>query len=428
MHKIRHSWTHSIPPCPALKVDASRRGISTRSATALVGLALLFSACGDDESTERALQDVNFVLKTDVTTLDGESTLVLPLESLPEGDVDLGTAVEFPGFVNLNTRGEFVYIFESVGLTLTRYTLSDTAELVAGPSLNFSDRGFEFSNEVLFLSDTRAFVTNAPQLNLLEFNPTDMTITQEISLEALARDDFDLELRGEFVRASDSTMFIYVAYTNDRQTFVNDFTLAVVDLDSGEVSVTIDDQCPTSAGFGGFFDSAGDLYLIADSFGTFTRFLDTSDVKANCVVRVQSGERVLDSTYRFRPSTVMGDLEMWGLYQADAAGQQAFVSAIDLGRLGEFETPFEFIFAPIHPGWLVDLQEQSAQTVSNLPPDGVGFAGLRADGNLYVTRTEGTVEVEEIENTNSNVYAIEPSNGDSSLQFSIPGTPYLQPF
>ncbi|MEL6189663.1 MAG: hypothetical protein AAFU79_34000, partial [Myxococcota bacterium] len=340
-----------------------------------------------------------YLISASVTTPnDGFSNFLTVTDDIPNGALGLDNAIEFVNGAAVGSFGENVYIFSGQDFRITSYTL-DGSSLVPGQSINLSDRGFTFTSEMFFLSATRAFVLNPGQRKVLEWNPTDMTITGEIDLASVVqRDDFDLEFRGAFMRASDATLFSYITYTNMRQTFLNEFKLVVIDLNSGDVKVETKADCPSTAGFGGFFDDAGDLYMIADSFGTFTSLQDQSDVKDNCVLRVRADSRVIDDSYLFKPKTVLGgSLEMWGMYRT--SDDTFYTSAIDTSRLGDFMTPFEFIFAPIHEGYLINFRDQTASKVGSFPPDGVSFREpINVDGELFLARTTGMVTIMDIEN------------------------------
>ncbi len=136
------------------------------------------------------------------------------------------------------------------------------------------------------MDEHHAYVVNGDQYTVIELNPSDMSISAEYDIGGLRREGWGSEYRGGFVRKSDGKLFLYWAYTNDRVEFIDDFTLGVFDTDGRTLSILEQPECPATAGFGGFFDESGDLYLIADSFGGFTYFGST-EPKSACVLRVE---------------------------------------------------------------------------------------------------------------------------------------------
>ncbi len=390
----------------------------------LVLLALV--GCGDSNSSEddnpSQLTGSKYLISSGVSTTDAFSVFLAVEDELPTGNLSLSSAREFIDGATIEAFGDGVYIFADEDFRIRRFRVEGSGLVEIGSAINLSDRGFIFSGGLFFVSETSAFVLNNAQRELLEWNPTTMTLTgRTIDLGPLVnRDDFDFEFRSSFFRASDATLFIYITYTNNRQTFLNEFKVVVVDLNTGEATIETKADCPASAGFGGFFDNAGDLYLTADSFGTFTTLIDTSDVKANCVLRIRSNSRTLDDGYTFRPQMALGGKEMWGMYKT--SDDTFYTSAIDLTQLDDFETPFELIFAPVHEGYFVNFREQTAVKVSSFPLGGVTFnEPINVDGQLLLGRTSGTVEVFEIETSETSIWAMDVEQNAASVRFTMPG-------
>ncbi len=126
-----------------------------------------------------------------------------------------------------------------------------------------------------------------------------------------------------------------------------------------------DDTCSATGGYGGFFDEQGDLYLIADNFGGFTRFGGFPDPKDACVRRIRAGETTFDPDYRFVPTQAMGGLEPWGLYYA--GNGIAYTTAVDPTKLGNYSSVYEFVLAPIHEGYTLDIRAQTAAKLDGVP-------------------------------------------------------------
>jgi hypothetical protein len=378
--------------------------------------AALAPACASDDNDEPT--GGSYLISSDVQTPDGSSTVLTLHADQPAGDIDLGLGTEIPGYASTQTFGGSVYLSNGEAFTITRFGIGPQG-LEEGESLSFAALGMSYLGESEFLSAERAFVLNDAQWKVVEWNPTTMTITREFDIIEGKREEWGHELRGAFIRESDGVMFIYIAYTNERVTFVNDLIVGVLDTTTGEFDVIEDPSCPASAGFGGFFDEAGDLYLVADNFGGFTRFGDIPDPKTSCIRRIRSDARVLDESYRFLVSEATGGLESWGFYYS--GNGLAYTTGVDPSKLANYPSLYEFIFAPIHEGWVLDIRAQSATKIPALPPDGVGFASFELDGELLVPRSTGTVELYDVEQVSTTVYAVDTANLTATPKFSTGG-------
>jgi hypothetical protein len=132
---------------------------------------------------------------------------------------------------------------------------------------------------------------------------------------------------------------------------------------------------------------------------------------------------VFDPAYRWKPSESLGGgLEPWGLYYA---GQGvAYTTAVDAARLGEYNGVFEFIFAPIHQGYTLDVATRTSRKLPDLPLDGVGFESVPFEGKLLIPRSTGKIRVYDIETVDTTVYSLDGAAGTTQQLFKMPG--YLE--
>jgi hypothetical protein len=359
-----------------------------------------------------------FAFVSQVETQETSSTFIELTEQMPSGALDLSNALELSGYGTAELFRDKLYVTNGERLEVTRYRVENN-ELAAEESLSFQGRGITFINELFFIDAEHAYLVNGDQLNVIEWNPTLMTITGEHDLSALRREGWGNEYRGGFARQSDGKLFFYWAYTNDRIEFINDFVVGVFDTEAKALSILVEPTCPASAGFGGFFDERGDLYLIADSFGGFT-FLGSDDPKSACVLRIANGETTFDPSYRFLPTEALGGgLSPWGFYYA--GNGLAYTTAVDPARLPEYDSVFEFIFAPVHDGWTLNVENQSAARIENMPPDAVGFASVTLDNELLVPRSTAAADIYEVDDIQTTVYRLSGSSGAATRLFTMPG-------
>lgn len=394
--------------------------------------AVLAGACGDDSSPKKSEgetpdgggeeQDL-FLIGSTVATTEESALLLWTSPELTPASLDPADAMEVVGGGEAFSIDGKIYVSSGENQSITRYEVQAGA-LVAGPTVSFADRGLGqyFSYTKIYRDAEHAYYVNDVTLKIIEWNPSTMLITKEHDIGALAREGWGQEYRGGFVRKSDGKFFFMWTYTNQRTEFINTFVLGVFDTNTGALTIQEDQSCPASAGFGGYFDEQEDLYLIADSFGGFTRFGGFADVKDECILRVKKGESVLDSTFKLVAPPVLGGRSPWGLYYL--GNGQAFVSAIDPALLTQYPSVFELLFAPAHSGWLIDVPGQTAREITNLPKDGVGFAAHRVDGRLLVARTTGEVVIEDIMSLQSTLFEIK-ADATAVATFSLPG--YIDP-
>ncbi|HEX5661387.1 MAG TPA: hypothetical protein VFX59_29560 [Polyangiales bacterium] len=415
--------------------------------TLLMGSMLLLAACGDDEeapvgngaldasvptgstqtpdaatidaATPPPAAESLYLIATSANTADETNLLLMTGKTLDQPSFDPSKALQFPGGGSVSYRDGFYYVAETEKQTITRYTFENSA-FVKGPTLSLLGKGITYISAYFEVAgdSTRAFIISPEQLKIYEWNPTTMTLTTTHDLSALAKQGWGQEFRGSFSR-SDGKLFLYWAYTNDRKDFINDFTLGVFDTKTNTVSkVLVDSDCPTTAGFGGYFDENEDLYLFADSFGLFTKFGGFPNPKDACILRIKKGSDELDPTFRLKPIQALGGREPWGLYYA--GNGVAYTTAVDASEINKYASVFELIYAPVHSGWLIDTVKNTALEVKNVPPTGVGFESYRVDDRLLVPRSTGKVQIFDVEASQSTIYDIR-LDGSATPLLSLPG-------
>jgi hypothetical protein len=385
-------------------------------------IVIVIAACGGDEEMGGAQSTVaGYVVGANVYSTDVNSLYMQVVPNVPQGTLDLATAREIAGGGTIRTFEGRTYVTSQEKKTVTRYELSG-GKLEPRETVNFTEQGFDWIGKPHFLDAQRAFFMNAAQLTVVEWNPTKMELTRTHSIAGMKREGWGHEVRGAFIRP-DGKLFFYWAYTNERKTFINNFVVGVLDTATSTLKVLEDTDCPATAGFGGFFDEAGDLYLFSDNFGGYTRLSGVPDPKTACVLRVRPGQDGFDPAFRWKPTeTLGGGLEPWGLYYA--GNGVAYTTAVDPARLKEYNGVFEFIFAPIHQGYTLNIKTRAAAKLSDLPLDGVGFESVPFGGQLLVPRSTGKVKVYDVETVDTTVYSLDGATGGVKQLFKMPG--YLE--
>ncbi|HEX8701336.1 MAG TPA: hypothetical protein VF815_21095 [Myxococcaceae bacterium] len=393
-----------------------------RLAAALLTLAL--AACTDDPAPEPApTEGPLYAVAVDVVSPDRTWASYLSLRGeLPTGALDVSGAVEITGSPTLVAAEGAIFVGRDETKTWTRYTEQD-GRLVADASVSFANEGMSFLYTAEVVSPTQAFSWSDKALELIEWNPTTMTITKRHDLSGLERTDYGMEWRGSapaLYRAQDGVLFYYVAYTTNRQTYRNRFHVVLFDTRTGAWQLLEDTRCGETAGFGGFVDEAGDTYLFSDNFGALADILAGIQRPA-CLLRVKAGERRIDPDYMVDLNALVGGNQAWGLYYA--GNGRAYTSGLNMARKAEFNHPYNFLFADIHPFYALDLRAGTGALVPALAPAGVGWNAYSVDGQLFLPRTTGTfTRVGNWETAESAVLSLDPAAGTATELFRAPGT------
>ncbi|HKO49833.1 MAG TPA: hypothetical protein VJV79_19015 [Polyangiaceae bacterium] len=387
------------------------------SRAAIVTLALSAAACGDNQTSTPSATEALYAFVSQVSTPDGSTTYVALTDKVPEKELGLDSALEVPGYGDIVAFDDKLYISDGENFRISK-NRADGNRLVEEDSISFKDRGISFLSQPLFVDSEHAYLVNGDQYTVIEWNPQTMRIVAEHDISGLKLEGWGSEYRNGFARATDGKLFLQWAYNNKREEFLNDFVVGVFDTRTKSLNVLKDDICSSSAAFGGFFDEAGDLYLIADSFGGFT-FFGNAEPKSDCVLRIEHGKSDLDPDFRFVPSQAMGGLAPWGLYYA--GNGRAYTTAVDPAGLANYGSVFEFIFAPIHEGYTLDLRDMTARKVGNMPPDAVGFKSVTVDGAALIPRSTAAAEVYEVDDIRTTVYTLNDDGSQATERFKMPG-------
>ena len=383
----------------------------------IVTLSFSAAACGDDQAKRSSESEALYAFASQVTTPEGSTTYVALTDKVPDKELRLDNALEVSGYGDIVAFEDKLYIVDGENFRISK-NRTDGNQLVEEESISLKDRGISFLSEPLFVDSEHAYVVNGDQYTVIEFNPKTMRITREHDISGLKVQGWGSEYRRGFVRASDGKLFLQWAYNNKREEFLNDFVVGVFDTKENTLNVLKDDVCSSSAAFGGFFDEAGDLYLIADSFGGFT-FFGNDEPKSDCVLRIKRGDAELDPTYRFVPSEAMSGLAPWGLYYA--GNGHAYTTAVDPAGMSNYGSLFEFIFAPIHAGYTLDLGKMSARKIDNMPPDAVGFKSVTVDGLALIPRSTAAAQVYEVDDIRTTVYTLNDDGSAATELFKMAG-------
>jgi hypothetical protein len=152
-------------------------------------LAASLVACGsdDDKNAEPGAEQPHaYVVSREVTTGSGTSeTAITVLADTEKQTIDDATGITVPGYSQAFTELGYVFATNNEDVSLTRYEVSSTNELVNPQVLSFASYGSEVGQAYVF-SSTRAYMTTADGA-LVVWNPTTMEIEEDVLLQGLER-------------------------------------------------------------------------------------------------------------------------------------------------------------------------------------------------------------------------------------------------
>lgn len=82
---------------------------------------------------------------------------------------------------------------------------------------------------------------------------------------------------------------------------------------------------------------------------------------------------------------------------------------------------FEFIFAPVHEGWTLDIRNASAAKIADIPPDAVCCESVTLHDELLVPRSTAEADVYDVEDVQTTVYRLSGMTGAATRLFTMPG-------
>lgn len=249
---------------------------------------------GDAGGGGPAILVAAFVLGVD----EDRSIYVGAVPEVPEGELDYSNFLEF-GNVDVSTHGGYVFVWERDPAIMTRYTVEDDLSLTPGPSRSFLNYGLGGGGELVYVSETRAYMLS-PQLDtIVVWNPAALEITGTIPV------DLPKELRssgfapfahkGQVV--GDSVVWQIIAANFEALTIHPGVVLAIASANTDEpVRFVEDDRC--IGGDGGYVDAGGDYYVRAGGYwGYFAAYGPAREAARTCVLKLPAGGAGFDPDY-----------------------------------------------------------------------------------------------------------------------------------
>jgi hypothetical protein len=289
-----------------------------RNLVPCLAASALLAACGsDDNNAQDELRHLDpnnpmYLVKSTAWVTEAGVSLHFLTDTLDEETVfDPDTALAIPEYTGIaipegyNPDNAF-YAGMYTSSVYRRYVVSDTGEVSLGDELDFSGvtsaTGRNLLRATQFMSPTKAYALDFAGLQVIAFNPTDMTLidTDEstaaidtISLASLA--EADLPRTWAVFPTTDGDRFVATVgfYGAD---FSDTGVTKLVIVDSSDNSIATDSVNNCSAVSGSAKDAAGNMYFASydeaalaneQGRGTYTP----------CIIRVLAGTNEFDDSY-----------------------------------------------------------------------------------------------------------------------------------
>lgn len=362
----------------------------------LSSLAFVAAACSGAERTEAVLDGGGYALVTTVFQPDGETSLLgLVDDPSAPGMFDAAQAIELGGAAALfGTDGRNVFaVGSSDAAILTRYELMAGGQLVERGALSLQPYGissaFKRPELVPMLSDDKAYWIDDSTLQVVVWNPSDMSVSGTFSLAAAERGGRLLEVGEAVVRAG--VVYVSASYRDDADGEAGKAVALIIDTATDSlVEVATDGRC------GGTLDIApgpdGALYFASNSFSASLFALRRpADYPAPCVLRIAAGERGFDAGY-YVSMLDLADGRSAGQLVAGPEGRY-YLLALHDELLDEPLGPDTELFGPYEASawrwWSVSLEAAgSGELVPDAPAHSAANRVLSAGGRQYIASAD----------------------------------------
>lgn len=379
--------------------------------TMILGLSFAMvslTACNDEDDSNLDLkQGPLYGIMTAVENPDGRANYLHTVDELgPSVKFDPTVSLELPGYSRMwakENSGEFL-IGQSEDVTITKWQISEGEVFEKGSVVSLQGEGTDYITQTMtIVSETKAYYIDFTQGQLIVINPEGMIIEKVIPLPAQMAPEVD-GLFTDFSSTSpyqiiNDKLFIPVGWT-DYDTKMKQATgLAVVDVNTDEITYTEDDRAPSAISTVKMDN--GDLY-----FGTgWTIIYDAEGRELNRkggILRVKAGETTFDPNYYVPYPEFAADI-----FQSPV-DNRAYIRVLDETKLkwSEVQDASE-TFSNVWQPSLIDVTTGEIEVVESLPHV-VWFRTKTTDGRIF-TETQERIEEEP---QNNRIVKLEEASAD----------------
>lgn len=236
-------------------------------------------------------------------TPDGRSTYAAVVDDIgADGSISLEEALEIPGVpsVAVPQRGGVFFVGSAEEPTVERYRVTTEGSIEADGRFSVAGLGLiagrgSVRDAFQFISDTRAYLIDDDTLQVVIFNPQDMTTTGSFSLDGLAEDGTITQLN--FVERDGNRLLVSTNHVRSDGTFAVLGKLAIIDTITDAVTYASQNRCGHLAWSAQ--DTAGNTYFASHPFQAAAEAGGIAGTPAAkpCMIRLLAGQDGFDPDY-----------------------------------------------------------------------------------------------------------------------------------
>jgi Domain of unknown function (DUF4374) len=378
--------------------------------------ALAFGAVGCD-SEARVIEAAGsgtapaVMVAVSLRSPEGSNFYVGAYPELP-AQVDLADMIETPSGQNAATFGGFIYIWSPDSAIYTRYAVDDDLRLSEAGSVSFVNQGGTGNVMTSFISPTRAYSMTRDNLQIIVWNPSDMTVLGSIDTSAALDPEYPSFDYGEPVVFGDYVAWP-ILWSDDANADYKpavDVILASTSSDAPAFAIS-DRRC--GGGWSLFVDD-GDLYALGNAYFGFAHFFDHDPARHldDCLVRVRGGSTDFDPDFYVDLARAANTPAVYHTWQS--SGRSVVAATWNPARdPNELASPDDYWTAPMQRT-LVRIDEDTSEPIIGIPESAV-FSTLnyRLDDVLYMLMSEGSAGP--AGDARSTLYRIDESSAELAL-------------
>lgn len=228
---------------------------------------------------------------------DTSSYLVIREGDLFAGTVGLsGSGIVGRGLVAAGPAAGSAYYASDKSPEVARYEVTQ-GKATKKDSVSFGGRGVtsisEYAGQLVFVSETKALYFDWRTLNVILWNPKEMTVTGTIDVTGLKIDSFNVAFSTVTVRKGDK-VYMPVAYRTPTAVPHNSAML-VIDTSNDSAKIVKETRCGYVRDIAEGAD--GKLYVATEAFGAAVNHLNSSLAPKPCLLRFDPGVDEFDASY-----------------------------------------------------------------------------------------------------------------------------------
>ncbi len=382
----------------------------------VAAVALAVTACGssDDTAIQPGAAGTAPGVMVAVATRSPEGTnfYVGAYPALP-AQVELSDMIETPSGQNAATFNGYIYVWSPDSGVYTRYAVDDQLRLSDAGAVSFMSFGGTGNVMTSFISATRAYSMTRDNMQIIVWNPDEMTVTGSIDTSSALDPSYPSFDYGEPVLFGDYVAWPILWYDYDNFDFKPSVDLIFASASTDAPAFARSDaRC--GGGWSLFTDPEGDLYALGNAWFGFAHFFDREPARQpnDCLLRIPSGSTEFDPAFSVDLNRAAGTPAVYHTWHTTGRSVVAAVwdPASDPSTL---TNPDDYWVTPMQRK-LLRIDEQVSEPLAGIPNSAV-FSTLnyRLDGELYMLMSEGSSGAEG--DARSSLYRITDSAAELAL-------------